>query len=143
MNRTMYFGTRMGLLFALAIGLAIPTIAQTPLPKGAENTSIQGTWKWSLDLGPAGGTVTMVVTELKGALRATVTAPDGTSLQADHLSVKKNRVEFSVKREMGVFSMVMSHAGEIDGDEILGTFSVKGGPVKKEGKWHALREKSK
>lgn len=105
--------------------------------------AVVGTWEWELDVGPAGGKASMVVESVDGKLKATVTVPDGTVLEAKDIAVERDHVSFSVSRDMGFMKMVMSHTGKLAGDEILGTYSVKGGPMKKSGKWQAKRAKSK
>jgi hypothetical protein len=116
--------------------------AQTPTPSDTDQ-QIVGTWEWSLDVGPANGKASMVVAVVDGKLVGEVTAPDGHVLKAEDLCVEKDRVSFSISRDMGLLQMSMSYAGKLDGDEMTGTFNMKGGPMRKNGKWHAKRVKSK
>lgn len=115
---------------------------QTPTPCDMDQ-QIVGTWEWSLDVGPSNGKASMVVAVVDGKLVGEVTAPDGHVLKAEDLCVEKDRISFRISRDMGLLQMSMSYAGKLDGDEMTGTFNMKGGPMRKNGKWHAKRVKSK
>lgn len=128
----------------LFVGLFCAATVVTECPGADTGTpTIVGTWEWALELGSAGGKVSMVVESIDGKLKATVTAPDGNVLQAKDFAAQQDRVSFSISRDMGLMKMVMSHTGKLVGDEINGTFDMKGGPMKKSGKWYAKRVKSK
>ena len=122
-------------------GLCFATIVFAQLPAAdTVNPTIVGTWEWVVEVGP-GGKASMVVESVDGKLKAKVTAPDGKVLEARDFAIKEERVSFSISRDMGLMQMVMSHTGKLDGDEIKGTFDMKGGPMKKSGQWHAKRVK--
>jgi hypothetical protein len=101
--------------------------------------SIVGKWEWALDVGPEGKKASMVVQEKDGKLSAIVTAPDGKQLLSNDLAVKDGRVTFTIRPDMGLVQIVMSHDGKLKGDEISGTVKIKGGLMLKESKWQAKR----
>lgn len=140
MSKLLFSNSLLFGLFSCFLG----TIAFSQTPSSSETDSpIVGTWEWSLDVGPSNGKASMVVAVVDGKLVGEVTAPDGHVLKAVDLCVEKDRVSFSISRDMGLVQMSMSYAGKLDGDEITGTFNMKGGPMRKNGKWHAKRVKSK
>lgn len=119
-----------------------PALSQTSSPSGADS-QIVGKWEWSLDVGPSKGKASVAIAESDGKLVGEVTAPDQQVLKAEDLNFQKDHISFSISRDMGIVQIVMSYKGKLEGNEIIGTFHMKGGPMRKSGKWHAKRVESK
>lgn len=109
----------------------------------ADLSAILGVWEWELDLGVSSGKALMEVTEKEGTLNAVVTTPDGVKIKSKDFRVENGKVSFSVERKKGFLNVRLQHRGILKADEIQGTFTAKGGPIKKEGKWQATRVENK
>ena len=131
--------TRM--LFLLILLLVDPGFAQDrPHVQQKESKDpIVGAWEWTMAMGLMRKKVSMEVVERQGKLIAVVVTPEGTKLESSEFIRKDDRVQFTVRNEEGGKTMTITHEGKLNGDKIVGTAKMTGGPFDMNIKWDATR----
>jgi hypothetical protein len=101
--------------------------------------AVVGNWEWTLSFGPMRKRVSMEVLEKEGKLTAIVELDDGTKLESKDFVLKDDRIQFSVRHELGGKAISMVHDGTLKGDKIIGTAKMNGGPMDMSSKWNASK----
>ena len=107
----------------------------------SDDSRIVGHWVWTLDLGGAGGKVSMDVKRVGKSYSAILTTPDGSKIKPKEFAIKDGKIKIRIERKRGFMTFTMLHSGVMKGNAIEGQFNVSGGPVKKSGEWRATRIK--
>jgi hypothetical protein len=100
---------------------------------------IVGAWEWTMAMGLMRKKVSMEVVERQGKLVAVVVTPEGNKLESSEFIRKDDRVQFTVRSQEGGKIMIITHDGKLNGDKIVGTAKMTGGPFDMNIKWDATR----
>lgn len=100
---------------------------------------VVGAWEWTMTMGLMRKKVSMEVIERQGKLVAVVVTPEGTKLESSEFIRKDDRVQFTVQKDERGKTTIITHDGKLNGDKIVGTAKMTGGPLDMNIKWEATR----